>query len=72
MRVDVAEVRDPLQQQWLAQQADVAARAGELLKADPAQAAAFLTQTTRDACLRATETYWKLGDRLWEKYDEKW
>jgi dipeptidase len=72
MRRDVAEVRDPLQKQWLAQDADVVARAGQLLKADPAQAAAFLTQTTRDACSRATEAYWKLGDRLWEKYDEKW
>lgn len=72
MRVDVAQVRDPLQKQWLAQQADVAARAGQLLKSDPPQAAAFLTQTTCEACSQATEAYWKLGDRLWEKYDEKW
>ncbi len=72
MRADVAEVRDPLQKQWLARQPDVAARAGELLKTDPAQAAAFLTQTTRETCTQATEAYWKLGDRLWEKYDEKW
>jgi hypothetical protein len=50
----------------------VAARAAELWKADPAAARAFLTQTTRDACARATEAYWTLGDRLWEKYDEKW
>ena len=72
MRVDVAAVRDPLQQQWLAGPADVAARAAELWKTDPAAARAFLTQTTRDACARATEAYWTLGDRLWEKYDEKW
>jgi dipeptidase len=72
MRVDVAAVRDPLQQEWLAGRVDVAARAAELWKADPAAARAFLTQTTRDACARATEAYWTLGDRLWEKYDEKW
>jgi len=68
----VAALRDPLQQQWLAAQTDVAARAGELWRTDPAAARAFLTQTTRDACARATEAYWTLGDRLWEKYDEKW
>lgn len=72
MRVDVAAVRDPLQQQWLASQADVAARAGELWKTDPDAAKAFLTQTTRAACARAADAYWTLGDRLWEKYDEKW
>ena len=72
MRVDVATVRDPLQQQWLAAQSDVSARAAELWKTDPAAARSLLTQTTRDACARATEAYWTLGNRLWEKYDEKW
>ena len=72
MRVDVAAIRDPLQQQWLAAQADVGARTAELLKTDSTAARAFLTETTREACARATEAYWTLGDRLWEKYDEKW
>jgi len=72
MRVDVAAVRDPLQRQWLAAQADVGTRAAELLKTDPAAARAFLTETTRDACARATQAYWTLGDHLWEEYDEKW
>jgi dipeptidase len=72
MRVDVAEVRDPLQKAWLAEQADVAARGSQLFQEDPTKARAFLTETTRAACVRATEAYWKLGDRLWEEYDEKW
>ncbi|MGQ9574835.1 MAG: dipeptidase [Thermoguttaceae bacterium] len=72
MRVDVAEVRNPLQEKFLAAQQEVAATASRLLKENPAQARAYLTQTSRQACLEATEAYWNLGDLLWTKYDEKW
>jgi dipeptidase len=72
MRVEVAEVRDPLQEQWLAAQAEVAAHASRLLQEDPAKAKAYLTETTREACAQAVDAYWNLGDRLWTKYDEKW
>ncbi|MBN1394879.1 MAG: C69 family dipeptidase [Pirellulales bacterium] len=72
MRKDVAAVRDPIQQQLLADQQSVDARAAELLKTDVAKAREFLTKTTHDACRKATDAYWDLGDLLWTKYDEKW
>ncbi|HLA85084.1 MAG TPA: C69 family dipeptidase, partial [Thermoguttaceae bacterium] len=72
MRKDVAAVRDPLQEKYLAAQDEVAKKAAELLKKDPAKARAYLTRRTFDACREATEAYWTLGDLLWTKYDEKW
>jgi dipeptidase len=72
MRLDVAEVRDPLQEKLLNSQKDVAATAVKLLKEDPAKARAYLTQKTSEACREATDAYWNLGDLLWTKYDEKW
>jgi len=72
MRIDVAEVRDPLQKGFLAEQKSVAATAGELLRKDPAKARAFLTEKTAQACQKTTQAYWNLGDRLWSKYDEQW
>jgi len=72
MRVDAAEVRNPLQEKLLQAQQEVAATAGKLLAEDPARARAYLTQKTRDACHEATEAYWNLGDLFWTKYDEQW
>jgi dipeptidase len=72
MRRDVSEVRDPLQAKLLAAQPKVAAKARRLLADDPAAARAYLTRTSRAACLEAIAAYWQLGDRLWTKYDEKW
>ncbi len=72
MRVDVAEVRDPLQEKLLAAQDDVASTASNLLADDPAKARAYLTRQTREACSEATRAYWNLGDMLWTKYDERW
>jgi len=72
MRKDVAAVRAPLQEKYLAAQEEIARRAVELLKEDPAKARAYLTQKTREACREATGAYWRLGDLLWTKYDEMW
>ncbi|MBN1912657.1 MAG: C69 family dipeptidase [Pirellulales bacterium] len=72
MRNDVATVRDPLQEKYLAAQDEVAKEATELLKKDPAKARAYLTRITREACRETTDAYWNLGDLLWTKYDEKW
>ena len=72
MRTDVAEVRNPLQEKYLAAQKEIAATASELSKKSPAKAQAYLTQQTRDACSEAAEAYWNLGDLLWTKYDEQW
>ena len=72
MRADVGEVRDPLQEKFLAAGEEIAAVAQKLVKEDPAKARAYLTDRTREACIEATEAYWNLGDMLWTKYDEKW
>jgi dipeptidase len=72
MRVDVAAVRDPLQEKYLAAQDEIAATATKLLSENPIKGRAYLTQKTREACSEATESYWNLGDLLWTKYDEKW
>ena len=71
MRVDVAEVRDPLQEKFLASQNEVAQTASRLIEEDPRKARDYLTEVTHKACSEATEAYWNLGDLLWTKYDEK-
>ena len=72
MRKDVAAVRDPLQEKYLAAQDEVTEKAVELLKKDKKKAKAYLTEKTSEACREATDAYWNLGDLLWTKYDEKW
>ena len=72
MRNDVAAVRNPLQERFLAERKEIAAKARKLFKQDPAKARAFLTEKTREACRQATQAYWNLGDSLWNKYDEQW
>ena len=72
MRSDVAAVRSPLQERFLAERKEIAAEAQKLLKDDPAKARAYLTEKTAAACHAATEAYWTLGDLLWNKYDEQW
>ena len=53
-------------------QPEIDRRATELLLEDPEAARAWLTELSHDACEEATEAYWRLGDQLWTKYDEKW
>ncbi len=73
MRKDVAQVRDPLQEKWLAAQAAIDKEAASILKEKGEEELRdFLTRRSQDACLEATEAYWNLGDSLWTKYDEKW
>ncbi|MFO7905719.1 MAG: dipeptidase [Planctomycetota bacterium] len=72
MRRDVADVRDPLQEKFLARQSQVAETATELLKKNRKKARQFLTRATTEACREATQAYWNLGDMLWTKYDEQW
>ena len=71
-RKDVARVRDALQQGFLARQKGVEQKALALHRRNPAAARAFLTRQTHQACKKTVAAYWKLGDLLWTKYDEKW
>jgi dipeptidase len=72
MRRDVAAVRDPLQKAIFARQRRLERRAAALHKKDPPAARRLLTEETNRSCHEATRAYWKLGDRLWTRYDEKW
>ena len=47
-------------------------KAAKLLANDGEAALAYLTGLSAKACHEATDAYWKLGDLLWTKYDEKW
>ncbi|MGD9126423.1 MAG: C69 family dipeptidase [Planctomycetia bacterium] len=72
MRKDVAEVRDPLQEKYIAAQEKITKEAVELLKKNKAKGRAYLMKKSHAMCLEATEAYWNLGDMLWTKYDEMW
>ena len=72
MRNDVAAVRDPMQEKFLAAQKGIQEEFAKLHESDPAKARAYLTAESKKACLEATEAYWNLGDLLWTKYDERW
>jgi dipeptidase len=72
MRNDVAAVRSPLQERFLAERKEIAEKAQKLFKEDPAKARAYVTKKTFQSCRAATDAYWTLGDLLWNKYDELW
>ncbi len=72
MQVTVGETRNPLQEALLSDQKVVVEQAAKLFKEDPAKAKAFLTNKTMEACRRATDAYWNLGDLLWTKYQGQW
>ena len=72
MRKDVAKVRDPLQKKLFDSQKEIERMAVLLYSKSPSQARKYLTHYTAKACTDVTRAYWKLGDHLWTKYDEKW
>jgi dipeptidase len=72
MRTEVAAVRDPMQEKYLAAQRGVETTFRRMHADNPAKARSYLTGESRKACLEAVEAYWDLGDKLWNKYDEKW
>ncbi len=72
MRADVARVRDPMQKQMLEQIAELDETAKKLHAKNPKAAGRYLTKYVKKACKTVVDTYWRLGDHLWNKYDEKW
>jgi dipeptidase len=72
MRKDVYAVRDPFRRQAFDEQKRIDDEASKLYAEDPRKAAEYLTKYSCDFCERITEAYWKLGDDLFTKYDEKW
>jgi dipeptidase len=72
MLQEVAAVRDPLQKGLLDSIVKWDEEASRLYKKKPKKAHAFLTQVVATACSSVVGAYWKLGDHLWTRYDEKW
>ncbi len=70
MRHDVDAVWNPMQKELFESQAGVEAKALNLHKKNPAEAADFLTDYTIRWGNIVVNRAWKLGDELWTKYDE--
>jgi len=71
MRHDVTKVWAPMQQEIFDNQKSIEKEALNLLKKDPEQAREFLTKYGIEWGERVVKRAWKLGDKLWTKYDEK-
>jgi dipeptidase len=72
MREDVAKVRKKLQQQIFDNQKEVEETATKLLTKSEKKARLYLTRYLKKAATAVVNSYWSLGDRLWNKYDERW
>lgn len=72
MRLDVAAVRDPVQEEMFTLVRKLDKQAGALYGKNPGKARALLTREVSKAAVKVVEMYWKLGDLIWTKYDEKW
>jgi len=72
MRNDVYEVRDPFQKKAYQDQRMIDDEALRLYKDDTQKAVEYITKYSFDFCNSITDAYWKLGDDLWTKYDERW
>jgi dipeptidase len=68
----VYAVRDPFRRQAFDEQKRIDDEALKLYTEDPQKAIEYLTKYSSDFCARITDAYWKLGDDLFTKYDEKW
>ncbi len=71
MRHDVYAVRDPIRRRAFEDQKRIEDEALRLHNEDPEKAVSYLTKYSCDMCTKINEAYWKLGDDLWTKYDEK-
>jgi dipeptidase len=65
---DLLAVRDPLENEFFTQQAEVEQKAGELYRTDPEAAATYLTDLTRTRMERVVKMYRELRGTLITKY----
>ncbi len=71
MHKDLDAVWGPMQQSWLQNQADIEQKALILYKQKPDKAIEYLNSYSNEQGAKAVDQAWKLGDKLWTKYDEK-
>jgi len=73
MRHDVDAVRGPLQEEAFALQKELDAQAVALSETGRGQEVSeLLARRVIEFADRVVDTYWKLGDDIWTRYDEKW
>ncbi len=65
---DLKAVRDPLQEEFFANQEAVEKKALELYNEDPMKAKQYLTEYTHEVMAKATKAYWDLNWELIAKY----
>jgi dipeptidase len=65
---DLRAVRDPLQEEFFANQASIEQKALELYNKDPMEAKKFLTDYTKSTMEKATKAYWDLNWKLITNY----
>jgi len=65
---DLREARDPLQEEFMSNQAKIEEEALDLYNEDPAKAKEYLTDYTSSAMEKAEDTYWDLNWKLISKY----
>ncbi|GAB1427482.1 hypothetical protein MASR2M17_09080 [Aminivibrio sp.] len=65
---DLKAVRDPIEAEFFAKQAEIEKKATELYKEDPAKAEKFLTDYTIECMAKAEKAYWDLNARSIAKY----
>lgn len=71
MSKDLDNIWIPMQTEWLQKQAEVEQEALKRYKVKPQDAIEYLNNYTNEQATKAVDQAWKLGDKLWTKYDEK-
>ncbi len=71
MRRDVEEVWKPMQGELFRAQPGIEKEALKLYKENAVKARKYLTDYSIKWATRAVEEAWKLGDLLWNRYDEQ-
>ncbi len=71
MKEDVRKVWEAIEEDVFSRQQEIEEEALRLYKEDPAKASAFLTKYCHDVANKAVDAYWKLGDDLWGKYNNR-
>jgi dipeptidase len=69
MKDDIARVWQPVEESAFARQTEIEQEALRLYKIEPLKAVEYLTRYCHEIANKAVESYWKLGDDLWTKYN---
>jgi dipeptidase len=71
MKEDLQRVWKPIEDQAFAKQKEIEDEAVRLYKLSPAKAEEFLTRYSHDILDKAVEEYWKAGELLWTRYNNR-